>query len=193
MRRAQALTYLGKLMPFELEVSCVEICAQLDDEKPNCVPLSQHHVMHVYANLRAGEHAFRAWYPRPRRNLPSRGRNSYFVRRRLHGISTSRPRRRRDPPPRKTSTEYPRHGRGVAASPATRLRKTSTEEHENLAGTGSEYAQMALQGRPAKHWSPVWDREVAGDFFGKYQLVTDIFDTRGTEGGGDGPRDPPST
>ena len=33
---------------------------------------------------------------------------------------------------------------------------------------------------PVEHWSPVLDREVAGDFFGKYQLVTDIFDTRGT-------------
>ena len=38
-------------------------------------------------------------YARPRRNLPS-----YFSRRRLHGISTSSPRRYRDPPPGKTST-----------------------------------------------------------------------------------------
>ena len=37
-------------------------------------------------------------YRRPRRNLPS-----CFDRRRLRGIPTSRPRRRRDPPPRKTS------------------------------------------------------------------------------------------
>ena len=42
-------------------------------------------------------------YPRPRRIFCSE--KSYFSRRRLHGLSTSWPRRRRDLPPPKSSTE----------------------------------------------------------------------------------------
>ena len=62
-------------------------------------------------------------YRRPRRNLPSRTTS-------LHGLSTSRPRRRRDPasaedPRRPVSTDYPRRGRGAAATPPPR--KTSTD------------------------------------------------------------------
>ena len=49
-------------------------------------------------------------YARPRRNLPSRRNSAIVVHRRnsavvVHGISTSWPRRRREPPPRATATE----------------------------------------------------------------------------------------
>jgi len=47
---------------------------------------------------------------------------------------------------------------------------------------GSVSAQMSLQGRrgPSKFWSPVWDPDAAGKFYGKYQLVTNMWDTRGS-------------
>ena len=43
---------------------------------------------------------------------------------------------------------------------------------------------MSLRGNdsrdPSKFWSPVWDPDVAGEFYGKYQLVTNMWDTQGT-------------
>ena len=47
---------------------------------------------------------------------------------------------------------------------------------------GSAFAQMSLQGNTPvnKFWSPVWEQKVAHELYGKYQLVTNIWNTRGT-------------
>ena len=56
--------------------------------------------------------------------------------------------------------------------------------------SGSVFAHMSLRGKnlsdPSKFWSPVWepypypDPSIAGEFYGKYQLVSNMWDTHGT-------------
>ena len=50
--------------------------------------------------------------------------------------------------------------------------------------SGSVFAHMSLRGKdlsdPSKFWSPVWEKSVADKFYGKYQLVTNMWDTHGT-------------